>query len=72
MTGFETRTHCVCFTGHRPEKLSFNEAEVKAGLTEQIKKPLRMVTRHSSREWEKGSIFGPQKSSASCGITAAA
>lgn len=38
MTGFETRTHCVCFTGHRPEKLSFSEAEVKAGLTEQIKK----------------------------------
>ena len=40
MTGFETRTHCVCFTGHRPEKLSSSEAEVKAGLTEQIKKAI--------------------------------
>ena len=40
MTGFETRSHCVCFTGHRSEKLSLSEAEVKAGLTAQIKKAI--------------------------------
>ena len=36
MTALETRSQCVCFTGHRPEKLRQTEAEVRAGLTEQI------------------------------------
>ena len=38
MTEQELRTRRVCFTGHRPEKLTLSETDVKAGLTEQIQK----------------------------------
>lgn len=36
MTEIESRSHCVCFTGHRPEKLKLSEDAVKAGLEQQI------------------------------------
>ncbi len=32
----EKRLHCCCFTGHRPEKLSLSEAEVKPLLEKAI------------------------------------
>ena len=32
----EKRLHCCCFTGHRPEKLSLSEAEVKALLEKDV------------------------------------
>ena len=38
MTEQELRMRRVCFTGHRPEKLTLSETDVKAGLTEQIRK----------------------------------
>ena len=34
----ELRCHRVCFTGHRPEKLTLSENEVKERLSEQIRK----------------------------------
>ena len=37
-TEAELRRHCVCFTGHRPEKLALSENEVKERLSEQIRK----------------------------------
>ena len=36
MTEFETRKRCACFTGHRPEKLTFSEESVRAWLREVI------------------------------------
>ena len=36
MSELEPRSHCVCFTGHRPEKLTMSEESVKAGLEQQI------------------------------------
>lgn len=36
MSEMESRKHCVCFTGHRPEKLALSESAVKAGLEQQI------------------------------------
>ena len=37
MTESEKRTHRCCFTGHRPEKLSLSESEVKATLEKEIR-----------------------------------
>lgn len=37
MTESEKRTHRCCFTGHRPEKLSISEVEVKAELKKEIR-----------------------------------
>ena len=37
MTESEKRTHRCCFTGHRPEKLSISENEVKAALQKEIR-----------------------------------
>lgn len=36
MTEEEKRQHRCCFTGHRPEKLTRSEKEIKAALTEEI------------------------------------
>lgn len=36
MTEVEKRMHRVCFTGHRPEKLTRSEYAIKADLEEQI------------------------------------
>ncbi len=36
MNEIESRSHCVCFTGHRPEKLTLSEDAIKAGLEQQI------------------------------------
>ena len=36
----DSRNKCVCFTGHRPEKLSLAEDEVKAGLRLEISKAI--------------------------------
>ena len=33
----EKRLHRCCFTGHRPEKLSLPESEVKAELEKEIR-----------------------------------
>ena len=38
MTEEEKRLHRVCFTGHRPEKLTQSESEIFAGLEREIKK----------------------------------
>lgn len=40
MTEAEKRTHRVCFTGHRPEKLSQPENVVKAALEKEIKQAI--------------------------------
>lgn len=40
MTEQELRARRVCFTGHRPEKLTMSETDVKTGLTEQIRKAI--------------------------------
>lgn len=37
MTESEKRKHRCCFTGHRPEKLSLPESEVKAELEKEIR-----------------------------------
>ena len=37
MTEQEKRAHRCCFTGHRPEKLSLPESEVKAELEKEIR-----------------------------------
>ena len=37
----ELREHCCCFTGHRPEKLTMPEHEVKAALEAQIRATIR-------------------------------
>ena len=37
MTESEKRKHRCCFTGHRPEKLSLPESEVKAKLEKEIR-----------------------------------
>ncbi len=37
MTEQEKRAHRCCFTGHRPEKLSLPEREVKAGIEKEIR-----------------------------------
>lgn len=36
----EKRLHCVCFTGHRPEKIRRSEEEIKSELTLQIEKAI--------------------------------
>ena len=36
MPELDSRRNCVCFTGHRPEKLTLPEEAVKAGLEQQI------------------------------------
>ena len=36
MSILDSRHNCVCFTGHRPEKLTLSEEAVKAGLEQQI------------------------------------
>lgn len=36
MAEMESRSHCACFTGHRPEKLTITEDKVKSGLEQQI------------------------------------
>ena len=36
MPELDFRRNCVCFTGHRPEKLTLPEEAVKAGLEQQI------------------------------------
>ena len=36
MTESEKRTHRVCFTGHRPEKLTRNEKAIKKELETKI------------------------------------
>ena len=36
MSELDSRRNCVCFTGHRPEKLTLPEEAVKAGLEQQI------------------------------------
>ena len=38
MPELEMKNRCVCFTGHRPEKLTWTEDEVRARLTEQVEK----------------------------------
>jgi uncharacterized phage-like protein YoqJ len=35
------RSHCCCFTGHRPEKLSITEDEVKYNLIKAIETAVR-------------------------------
>jgi uncharacterized phage-like protein YoqJ len=37
MTEQEKRKHRCCFTGHRPEKLSISEREVKTALQKEIR-----------------------------------
>lgn len=37
----EKRMHRCCFTGHRPEKLSRSEIEIKAALREEIKQAIQ-------------------------------
>ena len=36
----DSKNKCVCFTGHRPEKLSLSEDEVKSGLRQEISKAI--------------------------------
>ena len=36
MPELDSRRNCVCFTGHRPEKLTLSEEVVKTGLEQQI------------------------------------
>lgn len=40
MTELEKRNFRVCFTGHRPEKLSRTETEVKADLEKEIRRAI--------------------------------
>lgn len=40
MTEQEKRSHRCCFTGHRPEKLSVSEGEVKAALQKEIRQAI--------------------------------
>ena len=37
MTETEKRKHCVCFTGHRPEKLTRSEERIKQSLEKEIR-----------------------------------
>lgn len=40
MTEFEKRTHRVCFTGHRPEKLIRSERSIRKDLEQQIRQAI--------------------------------
>ncbi len=40
MTEDEKRTHRVCFTGHRPEKLTRNEKAIKEDLEKEIRQAI--------------------------------
>ena len=40
MSEQEKRKHRVCFTGHRPEKLSMSEGKVKSALLQEIMKSI--------------------------------
>lgn len=38
---YEKRRHCCCFTGHRPEKLTRSETELKTSLETEILKAIK-------------------------------
>lgn len=62
MTEAEKRMRRVCFTGHRPEKLTRFEWLVKRELEKKSARQLLTDLRSLLQEWPGGLTFGRQKS----------
>lgn len=62
MTENEKRMHRVCFTGHRPEKLTRDEKSIMNDLEKEIRKAVSDGLNVFIRGWQEGWTSGQPKS----------